>query len=531
MKVELNPPPRGVFTYEDEVSGRVVFDTIHTTAIGFIYVYFHGWVNTRVYKTNSSQGGQGVSTTETIDKETLFQLDQKVYEGHDRIPKNTHYEWPFRFDFRHPKIEHPEYLPTSGKYGACSVEYKIVVASGGIRMDETIFKKMNNPDDVLFQKNSPIDLNKLQGRLAKHLGSGTEQELQFHQMRPSPYIGTSMAGPFNFDLTIPSKYLPNIQNEAAGPSRQSLVHSSQPAIPFNVSFDTPKIVVEGTPFSAYLRITSLVKDWEIKPPQIRLKVFKMKLHVRTISRASLQRADNDHKVLVFEDKNLDIPLSNVPLDVGQMFGLTLTGFGIVPSFSARLLERQYELQTEVKIDVAGKTFIVEFPMSGCINLVSRLVATGIPRQAAMTDDTISSTADLQKRVKLKYSYIGRLSQEDNGPLQSGSVKEAALAFSRLLTENGIQHELHKDATFKLLAYRPSAASGLNDRNFDARQDDREVIRNLMEQHFTLLQNPDALGVYSRYTDPIYRTDITIHIPCKSLGCNMEEHYASTLESY
>jgi hypothetical protein len=42
MQIFVDPPPRGVFTYEDTVTGRVVFESKHEEDIGFVYVYFHG---------------------------------------------------------------------------------------------------------------------------------------------------------------------------------------------------------------------------------------------------------------------------------------------------------------------------------------------------------------------------------------------------------------------------------------------------------------------------------------------------------
>jgi hypothetical protein len=42
MQIFVDPPPRGVFTYEDTVSGKLVFESTRDEKIGFVYVYFHG---------------------------------------------------------------------------------------------------------------------------------------------------------------------------------------------------------------------------------------------------------------------------------------------------------------------------------------------------------------------------------------------------------------------------------------------------------------------------------------------------------
>lgn len=42
MQIFVDPPPRGIFTYEDTVSGKLVFESTRDEKIGFVYVYFHG---------------------------------------------------------------------------------------------------------------------------------------------------------------------------------------------------------------------------------------------------------------------------------------------------------------------------------------------------------------------------------------------------------------------------------------------------------------------------------------------------------
>lgn len=64
------------------------------------------------------------------------------------------------------------------------------------------------------------------------------------------------------------------------------------------------------------------------------------------------------------------------LDVGQLYNFTLSGNGVVPSFNSRLLERIYNLPTELTIEVGGQTFKADFLTYNIINVVSRLAATG-----------------------------------------------------------------------------------------------------------------------------------------------------------
>jgi len=175
MQVLVDTPPRGIFTYEDTVSGKVVFELTKDFALGFVYVFFHGWVSTHVCQATNNVNNAGPRQTQALDKEILFQYEKKVYQGHEKALKNNRFELPFKFDFYHPSLDDLSTLPTSGKYGACSVEYKVVVACGVMNQDEELFLRMRNPDDRLFQKEAPMDLNKLEGKIASKLGAGAEQ--------------------------------------------------------------------------------------------------------------------------------------------------------------------------------------------------------------------------------------------------------------------------------------------------------------------------------------------------------------------
>lgn len=543
MQLVVDPPPRGIFTYEDTVTGRVIFDSTKEFGLGYVYVFFHGWVSTRVVKANRNQYGQGPASGTTIDKEILFQVDQKVYQGRQNVLKGMHFEWPFRFDFRRPELVDPSALPTSGKYGLCSVEYKVAVACAHINQDEALFKRMFNPDDILFQKDSPVNLDALRGNLAKHLGVGAEQLLQFTQIRPYPSVGGGMAGPFNADLHISGHHLPNIQyNPISPPQNHGLFHhTSESEIPFVVHLNVPQNIVEGSPFPVYISVTSSSIDWMSNPPPVQLTSFNMKLLVRTMSRASMAADEDDKKETIVDAKNLSINIGPQPLDLGQFFSPTLTGFGIVPSFNTRLLQREYDLPVEVAINIAGKSFKADFPISNSIYLLSRIVATettpqqdpprkGVKKVPPSDDYDFPQTLDNYSgpsklivkdgKVRLRHTYIGRLRQDDGGPLQPDSIREAALAFTRVLTAASIQLDFPGGSSFKLLEYRSPHGSMLNDRDYDQRQDDREVIRTFMRDNsdqFAPVEYPaDVLGVYIRYSDAVQGGTVMIQIPCEFL---------------
>lgn len=293
-------------------------------------------------------------------------------KGMKKLHKNTRYEWPFEFDFR-TGVDDPKGLPSSGKYDRCSVEYKVLAGVEQIGQDEEIFKRMMNPDDIIFHKNAP-NTEQVFMWAAKHLGGGAEQEIQFVQIRPNEFVGMKMAGPFNVDLNISGQHLPSIHCVPDTSERHGLFNT-QPGIPFSVNLDIPQNIIEGAPFPLYLSVTSPSLEWTRNPPPVRLLSLKIKLRMTTIARVSTYRESNDLE-LVLEAKHLGVMLGPRPLDVGQLYNFTLSGNGVVPSFNSRLLERIYNLPTELTIEVGGKAFKADFLTYNIINVVSRLAATG-----------------------------------------------------------------------------------------------------------------------------------------------------------
>jgi len=71
-------------------------------------------------------------------------------------------------------------------------------------------------------------------------------------------------------------------------------------------------------------------------------------------RAGPAASEQSHKQLVFERKDLQIPLGQAQVDIAQFIPLILAGNDIVPSFNTRLLQRKYDVSAEVTIEVGGK---------------------------------------------------------------------------------------------------------------------------------------------------------------------------------
>jgi hypothetical protein len=115
VSVVLDPPPNGVFTFEDTVTGKVIFKSYRDEKLAWCEVFFHGWANTHVITQtgNYSQQNQ-VAATNYKDKDVLFQTSAKIYEGNGQtLQKKVRYEWSFQFDFR-TQMEDAASLPSSG---------------------------------------------------------------------------------------------------------------------------------------------------------------------------------------------------------------------------------------------------------------------------------------------------------------------------------------------------------------------------------------------------------------------------------
>jgi hypothetical protein len=154
LRIVLDPSPRESYTYEDTVSGRVVFESPREEKICWVYVFFHGWAHAEITRRRFEPEKDGIPEGSTLrDKEIPFQNHQKVYEGHVKLEKKVLYEWPFRFRFQDERPD-ADSLPTSGKYVDSAVEYKIVAILGHVGDSDEHIRWMLNPNDWRYQKES-----------------------------------------------------------------------------------------------------------------------------------------------------------------------------------------------------------------------------------------------------------------------------------------------------------------------------------------------------------------------------------------
>jgi hypothetical protein len=153
LRIDLEPSPRGFYTFDSTVSGRVVFESPHEENIGWVYVFFHGWAHAEItHHKNDMAYEAGIPEGSTLrDKEILFQNHQKAYGGHEKLKKKVRYEWPFRFRFQDERPD-ADLLPTSGKYSGSSIEYKIVAIPGHVGASDTHLRWMFNPNNPYYEQ-------------------------------------------------------------------------------------------------------------------------------------------------------------------------------------------------------------------------------------------------------------------------------------------------------------------------------------------------------------------------------------------
>jgi hypothetical protein len=180
FKIILDSPPRGFYTYEDEVSGRIIFESSHEENIGWVYVFFHGWVHAQIFRTRDLQGRIHNYPLKEKQKEILIQTHLKLYESNEKLGKKFRYEWPFTFSFQDEEGK-GETLPTSGKYlyeedqnTHCSVEYKVVVARGDIGQMDNHVRSMLDPGDPRYREEYGESAGFLT-RLREKMDGATEQ--------------------------------------------------------------------------------------------------------------------------------------------------------------------------------------------------------------------------------------------------------------------------------------------------------------------------------------------------------------------
>jgi len=511
----LDSPPNTVFTYEDTVSGKVVLESPRDEAVGWIHVFFHGWVNTEVIQQNyNAQNSGGPNQSKYKDKEVLFQCYQNVYRGQENLPKKTRYEWPFQFAIE-PESCHGSSLPSSGKYQDSSVEYKVIAVQGRIGQSEEHIMSMMNPDDPLFLKDAPFSPTGVFLWAGKHVGVTAEEKLEFVQVRPTGIIDPSLSPPLFGKHEISSSHLPEIQlSLAAPPEKYGPFHSQHHEhIPFLVSLQVAKNIIEGSPFPVLLSISSATIVWNDMPPPVTLVAFKMHLLAKTIERAGHEASEQSHKLLICERKDLQIPLGQAPVDIARIIPLILAGNDIVPSFNTRLLERKYDVSAEVTVKVGGKTFHTPFLLENSITILSKLTASAHPRgRLPALKQKPAALREEPTTLKLKYGYIGRLTQDGSGPLRADSVIEAAVTLSKLLTIAAVQHSFPGGSLIKLHAYEPDSRH-VNNTNWDQVTDREKLIQMLTQTgQFRVLPSQNVIGLKLGFSDALHGENISLDFP-------------------
>jgi hypothetical protein len=511
----LDSPPNNIFTYEDTVSGKVVLESPRDEAVGWIHVFFHGWVNTEVILQNyNSQTSGGPSQSKYKDKEVLFQCYQNVYRGQENLPKKTRHEWPFQFAFETESC-HGSSLPSSGKYHKSSVEYKVIAVQGRIGQSEEHIMSMMNPDDPLFMKDAPFSPTGVFLWAGKHIGATAEEKLEFIQVRPTGIVDSSLSPPLFGKHEISSSHLPEIQlNLAAPPEKHGLFHSQHHEhIPFLVSLQVAKSFIEESSFPVLLSVSSATIVWNHKPPPVTLVAFKMHLLAKTIERAGHEASEQSHKQLMFESKDLQIPLGQAPVDIAQLIPLILAGNDIIPSFNTRLLQRKYDVSAEATIEVGGKTFHTPFLLEDSITVLSNLAASARPR--APLPALMQKPAALREEpttLKLKYGHIGRLTQDGSGPLRADSIIEAAVTLSKLLTIAAVQHSFPGGSLVKLHAYKPDSRH-VNNTNWDQVTDREKLVQILTQTgQFRVLPSQNVTDLKLGFSDALHGENISLDFP-------------------
>jgi hypothetical protein len=475
LDIILDPPPRGVYTCEDFVSGKVIVERSYSDTPRFVCICFFGVVYTEAKQINRTNMPSG-QNTESIyaDKEVLFQSSRTFHQNQEReqFGKKVTDEWPFNFQFL--EGEQGFGLPSSGKYHDSKVAYKIMAASGKEGEDEEKVREKINPE----KKPWGLAENDFGTWARKQIGDVVERKIDFVQIRSLAAINDYYTPPpFSYALEISPHHLPSsILEDKYTSQHKGMFHSSQKNNHEKVFFDVhcqfDRTVIQGQLFHLALSVSSTHPAWTRSPPMVTLTKVKINLRVLTIERAHVS-IESISDVPIFHHKALHLPLGPQPLDIGEMFSFTLTGEGITPSFDTRLLRRVYHLPIDVTIEVGGKSFEAAFAYTTPVTLLPSLAAT--TRLALLPDShpDFPPTETKIKEIHLQNARLGRISQVGNELTRPESILEAALTLSRLLTQRGIKHSFPGGTLIKLHAYKPPDGK-INDTDFDPVSDHDKI---------------------------------------------------------
>jgi hypothetical protein len=535
----LLDPPHGFYTFEDNIPGKVVFESSHEEKVGWVYVFFHGWVNVEIVMMSPPGGPNPATKSNTYgqkwsdksrDKEILFQNHLKVYEGYDKLRKKTRYEWPFNFSFQ-GETASAYGLPSSGHYSffresnwLSSVKYKVVAVHGEIGQRDDDIRWMLNPHDPRYLREPSLKPTGFFLKIKEKLGGATEQELKFVGIRGYSAIDPYMHPVSHWELYIEGKHVPQL----APPARYDDLQVRKTTFPFSVDLQMAANIVIGEPFRVLLSVSSSSNIWNQNPPAVILKSFKITCVMFDIITIGEQKGDEKLKFhVVWEGKRLNIPLSSNPVDIGKLYSFNVAGEDIVQSFDTQILHRAYDFPVELTVEVGGKSFEARYS-NGRITLLSPIVAIGgrmlqtQPSEKFNPDFRYDSKRQFQEgpiKVRLQGTYIGRLSHDGAGldrPLAEHSMMEAAIALSRTLTEAGIQHEFPGGTMIKLLPYDFSQI--VNDKKIRSSGSDGENLRHLFEKSFRVMEAEERhpMSLHIGMTDPKHRENISIEFPSKPL---------------
>jgi hypothetical protein len=371
LKLILDPPPRGYYTYLDDVSGKVTLDNTKEEAILFIYIFFFGVANIKVRSVGRPPPPHQFDNTGHIPldaTEVLFQTHEKIYHGKEKLEKKAHYEWPFRFRFQSATYQ-AESLPTSGGYQPSKVEYKIVVTPGVNELqEERILQMMDfKTGSREVGQFSPTGLTL---KLSEKMLGGVEEKLQFVQFRPGPITDPTekiRGGGGQSPFELPTHLLPGVKQRYASVPKHIL---------FGYTLRVTEEIVIGAPFCLLLSAeasSDASELWTDNPQPVTLRSCTIMIEVINVSTTDKAHFDYDRygsqPHSVWEGKHLNIPLSSEAVDIARIFAIRIMPHSyIIPSFKTELLQRTYKLWMEISVEISGKSFTSKL-LSQDLNLV------------------------------------------------------------------------------------------------------------------------------------------------------------------
>jgi hypothetical protein len=268
----------------------------------------------------------------------------------------VHYEWPFRFRFQDERPD-ADLLPTAGRYGESTIEYKIVAIPGHLAAFDEHIRWMLNPNDPYYQQEPIYKPTRMLLKANKLMRGAAEEKIQFFQIRPEKEL-----------CTVGHLASYNLQT---GTDHHKLMSVFRTDGFFTIDVQMSENIIIGLPLTLLLSISSTSPQRAQSPPPVTLTssqfdswfVDAVKMDKATVDRPVASSVDNN---IIWEGKRqLDIPLSSEPVDVGQLLSFRLAkkdhliavAFkNLVPSFKTRRMERTYDLQMQLAVELDGKTY-------------------------------------------------------------------------------------------------------------------------------------------------------------------------------